>query len=383
MLKKILFTLGLLSLTASTYAAHVDDQIVILAPRDLPVGIPQHDVSWTLGLEGLYYHGGGADYNVATQQTFEANVPEALVNNFGFRSNRVEPEYDWGWHADLTYKFGGNGRFAELGYTRLHGSHDKKITRGNEDSEFLAGTGILPPTAIPGLNTNVPIEQILPDVTGTDFPDGWDTAKGRTNDDYYHIDLLVAQRFRFGQKVKLAAYGGLRLAHMDLDDQAVYIADTQNPAAPVQNRAAALADYDSSIYMIGPRTGMDTRVHLMKSLFFVGGAGGSVLMGDFRSRSSISVNSTLNNVAVGNRNVDLFVKTDENIHLVPELDARFGLQVRHAYTPDVILSGEVGYDMVAYFDVKDSSILSFVDSANHDNDYTYRGFYFRAQIEII
>ena len=377
MIKQVSLALAALGLSASAYAAHPVEDMLPAAPPTVAVTIPQQTGSWVIGVEALYQAPGNGDPQYAITAT--ANGPTTLGNlttvDAAAKVHNVDPEHDWGWQLDLAYLFAGNGRDVELSWKHLDTSDSDTANR--PASAFMSGPSLVTPIIASIVSTNPPV-----------FVNGWDTARGKSDYDYDHVDLVFGQKADFGQKVTLRAFGGLRYAQIDFKDEGYYLAQ-EVPVNGLQGNvdtAELYARSKSEFDGLGLRAGIDTKVRLGSNFSIVGTFGGSLLVGDRDKSTSINGSYIDRNTGAGVPNAEFAatatIKTSDETLVVPELDARLGINYAWAFNPDAALEIELGYETINYFDVKNTSTLGYFDTIGHDNDFSIRGPYLRLQLNL-
>jgi len=394
MIKKISLALGLLGLSASAaYAGHVEELLPV-APPTVCVTIPQQAGSWVFGGELLYWAAANGDLHYGSTLASELESTTAPVNTIDFRRTHVvEPDYDIGYHIDVGYNFEGDGRYVQLGWTHLDAN--EASSRLRDGVEFLSGPAVMnlirPVETVVGGTGNNPLDMPVPFLpyglnatTGPNFDghEGWDSIRGSSSNDYDAIDFVFGQRFDFNQKVTLAAFGGLRYA--DIENRDTVNARVRDEAATTGVSAAAgRVHMESDYWGIGPRAGFNAQVRLGGGASIVGTFAGSLLVGEADQKQNIDVTYFLfgstNQVDSEEHNR---LKIADQTRVVPELDARIGVNYTFAWNTSSAFGIELGYHVENYFDVKDNSQFSYYDTMSHNNDFALYGPYLRLQAEI-
>ena len=256
----------------------------------------------------------------------------------------TNPSHDWGGTIDVDYMFPGNSRDVKLSYTHLH-------MDDNSGSASTVGTS----------NTiNSPFGYT-----------GADGARASSDNDLDAVDLVFGQWIRIGERVDLHPFGGLRYASIDMNDKATYSVSTDET-----NYGTGKVKSDFS--GIGPRAGLDATVHVGSGVSFVGTVGASLLVGSTDSKVS-------NGAYVANELTDgATYKNDEGTHVIPELDARLGVNYTYNFDPATALGVELGYQAVNYFDVADKDYIDATapNTINNSEDFGYHGPYLRVQVSM-
>lgn len=358
-IKQVSLALVALGLSASAYAAHPVDEMLPAAPPVVCVTIPQQIGSWAIGVEALYQATANGDFNYATTAGSVTTVaPTVILTEIDTKTHAVKPNSGWGWEVDVAYLFPGNGNDVELSWKHLNTSESKRIF---QNGNFVFGPSVFTPVVF-------------------GFDGGWDEAQGKTTNDYNHVDLVFGQKMDFAQKVTLRAFGGLRYASIDQKDRGNYFAFEDDGAGGVDT-VDLFTRAKSDFQGIGPRAGMDAKVRLGGNFSLVGTFGGSLLVGQRDQKANFDLvlfDDSLNVLT----EVDINSKIRNETRVVPELDARLGLNFAWAFNPDAALEVELGYEAINYFDVKNTSAVSYVDTISHDNDFGIYGPYLRLQLNL-
>jgi len=372
MIKQVSLALAALGLSMSAYAAYPSDEVMPVAPPMVNVTIPQQIGSWTIGIEALYEESNNSPFHYAASQITTTTATVSTVNR---HTLSTDMDNDWGGHIDIGYNFAGDGRYVKLGYTHLTSDDSKE--EGRDSGMILNGIGFgvaaagVTPTVVTAINPSV-----------VNFPNGWDSAEGKTKYEYDAVDLVFGQRFDFGQKVTLDAFGGLRYASVELKDSAEYHVASTTPGAPGATNEQAFLDMKSEFQGLGPRAGMNAQVRLGSGFSIVGTFAGSLLVGEFEEHSHREQDViTVATGAIANATITNDRLKDET-RVVPELDARIGVNYTASFTPDTAVGIELGYEVVNYFDVNGNSQVSYADTASHKNDFGMQGPYLRLQVDV-
>lgn len=338
MVKKIAFALAAIGISSAAFAGSYKDQVV--APVGVNLIAPDSVGVWSIGLEALYMEPTNADFQYA--QVNDGSTPTAHNKN-----KSVNGSHDWGGTIDVAYMFPGNSRDVKLSYTHLHMDDNSGST-----STINNGNSISSPFSFG--NFNDPIE----------------TAKGRSDYDYDSIDLVFGQWIRIGERVDLHPFGGLRWSKIDESDKGTYF--TNNTSNYAEGKISS--DFNG----IGPRAGIDAAVHVGSGVSIVGTVGASLLVG------SIDTKVTQSTFLGGEFDNGTTYKNDEDAHVIPELDARLGINYTYNFDPATALGVELGYQAVNYFDVSDKDFIDATtpNTINNSEDFGYHGPYLRVQLSM-
>jgi hypothetical protein len=338
MLKRITSALGLLGISLSAFAGAPGNNMVI--PSGVVLTAPDSGSGWSFGIEGLYVQPTGSNFQYA--QINDNAIPNTSHNQL------VNNSYQWGGSADLVYRFDGNSRDVTLDYTHL--------STDDSDTSHVSGAETFNQAFIFGGN---PVA-LAPD-----------TAKGYVDNDYNEVNLTFGQQLIVGDRLVLHPFGGVIYADIEQDDKVTYSASTVVPNS-------GTGKIDSDFQGAGPRAGMDVRVLTGSGISIVGTIAGSLLVGDTDAHESVSPAAVLLSAPVEWNN-------DESVHVVPELDARVGLDYTpHKFFPEASMAFQIGYEVVHYFNVTnlDSWDTTIVNSVNNFGSFGYQGPYLRLQLNV-
>jgi len=345
MVKKIAIALAAIGVSSAAFAGGYKDQVV--APVGVNLIAPDSVGVWSIGLEALYMEPTNADFQYA--QVSNGASPTSTQSN-----KSVNSSHDWGGTIDVAYMFPGSSRDVKLSYTHLHMDDNSANTN-------IVGQ----PTASSITNPFTDRTTIGPLGDLSDY----EHANGTSDYDYDSIDLVFGQWIRIGERVDMHPFGGLRWSQIDEHDKGIYTAVNGN---------RAIGKIKSDFSGIGPRAGLDAAVHVGSGVSIVGTVGASLLVGD------IDTKITNRNYVDGTADTGFTYKNDENAHVIPELDARLGINYTYNFDPATALGVELGYQAVNYFDVSDKD---FIDAAtpntiNNSEDFGYHGPYLRLQLSM-
>ena len=339
MTKRITLALAMIGLSASAFAGAPGNQVAM--PSGINLIAPDSVGVWSFGIEALYFEPANNEYQYGSFNSDTTTSPAVNKNKSTGNS------YDWGGTVDATYMFPGNSRDVKLSYTHLDFS-DSSTTSIGANQSF-----------------NTP--------NSTDFgAAATGSAKGTQDNDVDSVDLVFGQWIRIGQRVDLHPFGGLRYAQIDTTDKGTYtLAATNGTQVDTEK-------FTSDFEGIGPRAGIDTAVHLGKGFSIVGTMAGSLLIGDGDSKYKL-VNDT--------NSIDDTIttyKSGDGTRVVPELDARIGVDYMHAFNPATSMNIQLGWQVVNYFDVTDTDAVDMTtpNTVNGSEDFGYHGPYLRLQVNL-
>lgn len=336
MVKKILVALALTSVSVSALAGMPTNQMVT------PTGVPLMALGsvgfWSLGIEGLYAQSTAPKYQyaqIANPVGLENNVSNQTVNN----------SYQSGFEADATYHFIGNDRDVMLAYTHLD------MDDSNTSSIVGDETFVDPFDLIPGRRDHV------------------DQIKGSTDNLYNAADLVFGQHMAVGSVLDLHPFGGMRYADLNSRDNSTYYNDPTDV-----DHTEATAQITSHFQGLGPRAGMDATLHLNPAFSIVGTIGSSLELGYDNPRVALQINGEL----------PVNSSSEKNWYVVPEIDAKLGVNFEHCFNPMTSLDIQIGYQDVDYLNAveEDYQDMSSVNSTLSKQDFGFQGPYLRLQLNV-
>ena len=315
-------------------------------PPAVAVTAPTIQGSWEIGIDVLYQR---MSNNELQYGTLVNNSGGSNVSNKGLVN---DPKYHWQFSADVLYNIPGEGRFVRFAYTRNH-SDDSDGTvlpagSGTGGSDFISMNGLAQ-----GVNLNQ-----------------WDTGFGKQDIDYHAYDLVTGQRINVGSRVQLIPFAGVRYTDIQQDDQMQF--------TRIDDGSSANSRTKIDIKAAGPRFGMGANVYVAHDISVTGRIAGSLLFSD-SDRKDIIV--AINDDLVPATTVVTQTDDSDKHQLIPEVDARLGVNYTHGFLNDTVFMVEAGYEMTHYFDVLSQSSQALEDTVNLNGDYALHGPYFRVQLD--
>lgn len=352
MTKKISLALAMLGLSAVAFAGAPGDQTVV--PSGINLVAPDSVGVWSIGLEAMYVEPTSNEFTYAQTDS----VPVAPAVGSYWSNRQVDNEWQWGGTVDLTYMFPGNSRDVKLSWTHLFDSTSSNHTY------LAAGQTFFSPITL---------------AANSDLAGAY--AKGSVKTQYNAVDLVFGQWIKIGDRLDLHPFGGLRWADVDTTYKQRFNSPVGAAADDYVNSYGKMrSDFDG----IGPRAGFDTAVHLGSGFSIVGTFAGSLLVGDINDKTTVT-NYTGAAGAAGNITSYYSVKPNhDNTRIVPELDARLGLDYMYAFTPSTSMNVQLGYQVVNYFDVTEGDFASAYNpnTTSSRENWGYQGPYLRLQLNL-
>lgn len=413
----------------------------------LPYGSSKFDVcvpsfcgGFTLGLTGLYWRPSAPhlDYALSYPAVATSFFPFAFTDG---RYHSVDPDYDWGFKAEVGYVFPCTGNDINLTYT--HYDQDDTDTHSGDPVLFptltdtfsdlslvdfaFPATITLPAITLTlgGVTATIGAGVVLP-VTGVISPATPIVASAKADFENRTWDLDFGQHINVGCNLRLRWFGGLRYSDLEHKLDVTYTATSTTPVLLAFDTAIGtvaatgtipfavtatvrdVVNQKSDFNGVGPRFGLDATYHLGGGFGVVGSLSTSLLIGEidstfteeatFDSSAVIAgavvstpagVVAALTGPAVATTVIDItsFKHPDET-RIVPNIDAKLGLDYSYefcncAHTKLVI---EAGWMVSHYFNSIDR--LSEVGSdfpelrTRHTIDTSYDGPYVGIHVNI-
>jgi len=374
---KMTIALAMLGLSAAAFAGAPGNQVV--APSGVNLIAPDSVGVWSIGLEAMVVQPTNNQFTYAKSEASAFSVGPGLSFNYANRARNqsVDPKWQWGGTIDLTYMFPGSSRDVKLAWTHLFDQTSSNRTTIGDNGDGLFGADrTITPAGI------VALPLVLPGAT----------AKGTENTEYNAVDLVFGQWIKIGDRLDLHPFGGLRWAQVDSTFKGAYDYNTQFLLDNWSTTAAQKLTSDFN--GIGPRAGFDTAVHLGSGFSIVGTFAGSLLIGDINSNAKAAFQTNFPGFGgIPPFSLNAASKSSYNnnsTRVVPELDARLGLDYMYAFTPSTSMNVQLGYQVVNYFNVTEADLYSTgatplfngPNSTSSREDWGYQGPYLRLQLNI-
>lgn len=354
---------------------------------NLAVCVPKFCGGFTLGIAGLYWEPSTShlDYALTYPEPTVLGDDDSSVGRY--HSNN--PSFAWGFKANIGYVFPCSGNDVVLSWTQYDNNNKHNI-----DDVLLPAVSSTWPTigsfttpVIIGLFPGGDVVTILPatfliPATGELQPVA---ATYKSDFDYNAVDLEFAQNVNFGN-FSLRYFGGVRYADLDQKFDVTYQAfgTSSGGLASEPNAGAFLTlsldfattltetvNQKSNFSGIGPRFGVDASYHFGQNFGLVGGIATSLLIGELDTKlfenlneistatvtsitssgdlisSSVVVGSVLTSIT----DTSETFKQENDTHIVPNIDARFGLGYSYQFTNPASskISVEAGWMVTHYF----------------------------------
>ncbi|NNM59481.1 MAG: hypothetical protein HKM04_06650 [Legionellales bacterium] len=361
---KLALALAMIGLSSTVIAGAPGNNMVI--PTGTPVIAPDSTGTWSFGLEALY---------MESNTNFQYASVSPGINDDGereFDNESATNNWNWGGEADISYVFPGSSRDISASYTYLNQDNSDSVDSDPEHA-IVAGVDGFPhnftvhPTGLSTL-TNV-----------------IDGASADVDQTLNAATLTFGQLLTVGSRISLHPFGGLQFASIDTSNRANYdgtlTLTTIVPPTLTLSDPTVVTPYETSykntsdFVGAGPRAGMDASVHLCHNFSIVGTVGAALLVGNMDSKFEFGVAET--GIAIEDKN-------DSYTAVVPELDAKLGLDYMYAFNPNTSMNIQVGYEVVDYFNAETNNFIdsNAANSVNTTTDFNYNGPYLRLQLNV-
>lgn len=314
-------------------------------PTDAPsfgVNIPNLTPGLQITLEGLLFQPTNSDLDYATISNVGVVnfVPPFFVGTNQDVEN-VNPHYAFGFRVALGYTFPDSGNDVQLAWT--HFNHSTTDDVGTNPGDVLQTEFGIP-------LFNIPVNPFL----ATDA-----AAQSSVRDREDAIDLDVGQYVNLGTRLQTRFFGGLRFASLrqDVTDNYAFVANSLIFPG-IQFTYNEQDELDSKFNGIGPRFGVDTSYHISDCFGIAGHVSGALLIGKVKTDTDNDFLVTFTNPFVFPpvnvaAQLDNDVSIDDSWRVVPELDAKVGLNYTFLFDNKSNLTIELGWQATEYFDAVD------------------------------
>lgn len=369
--------LAMVGLSSIVLAGTPGDNMAI--PTGTPLLAPESTGIWSFGLEALY---------MESNTNFQYAEVSSIITSEGeqeFNNESVTNNWRWGVEADISYLFPGSSRDMSASYTYLNQSGSDSVdSLGNDvivngvNDKPHAGFTFLPIglAAIPAFQTTI------------------NSASADVEQTLNAATLTFGQLFMIGNRLSLHPFGGLQFADIDTTNKANYGGDIIRPIfvfIPVDPTLPYTATYKntSDFEGIGPRAGIDASIHLGNNFSVVGTLAGALLVGNmdssFEQSYALPIVTPPGLAAIDPiTQINNKYKNDSYTAVVPELDAKIGLDYMYAFNPRTSMDIQAGYVVVDYFNAESSDFIDAytVNSINNTTNFSYNGPYLRLQLNV-
>jgi len=386
---KIALSLVAASLSVTVFAGTAGDPVK--APSGISLIAPDSVAVWSLGLEAMYVEPTNNEFIYGQN----VNISNTTNNITSYKNSVVNNDWEWAGIVDLTYMFPGNSSDVKLAWTHLFSTTSSDSTSPGTYQFFQTAfsRSVFGPTFIGTINDS-----------GYELTSSTGTITGSLSTDYNAVDLVFGQLLKLGDHLDLHPSGGLRWGEVksNFNIRGNVVNDAVGVDVPVLGNTSSILEVfheqiTSDFNGIGPRAGIDTAVHFNSGFSIVGNVAGSLLVGRINSKfiSNDAVYTTIIAGATTTTTADPFPNNGKNNHdntrVVPELDARLGLNYRHNFSPSTTMNIQLGYQVVNYFHVTEADFISsglgyyggsFVNTTSNREDWGYQGPYLRVQLNL-
>lgn len=363
MLKKV--TLCLMAVLGSATA-------LAGGPANVPLPIasgvdlmaPHQEGSWSFGLQANYFEpNNDFNYAIGQESVTTSGSPSTTTNHAN--TYAVNSDNDWGWGADITYHFPGEGRDVTLAFTQLNTSDSNSVDKDDAGLTSLSAAGV----AIIG--------------KGRGFSNGnFDAASGHVDTNYDSVDLTFGQVITAGSRITLHPFAGVRYAYIDYKATGTY-SEFANSGRTGSQELSALdtQTLESTFSGAGPRLGSDAAVNLGSGFSLRGTLGVSLLVGSMDVDGDYTTaNYDTGNVLTSTSSTDHGV--DTNTRVVPEADAKLAAMYHADFNNGYGMGFEVGYQVTNYFNAIQNNTISTADTSSEYTDFFMQGPYARIQLDV-
>jgi hypothetical protein len=328
--KRLSLALVALGLSASAFA-------------DTGVVIPSQEGGFKIGIDALYLRATNSDLDYATSFAFP------VVNTASTLNAAADPNFNWGFYAQVGYLFPCTGNDITLGYTYLRNNESNSIvTAPPAPNRFISLT------PFGGLNLGL-----------VGF---FSAANVKAEFDLNAVDLDMGQRFTTdGYDMRM--FAGLRYASIN------HTLSSNGVNGIVILTNSGTQKFTSDYQGVGPRIGMDGRYCLQSGFGLDANFSTALLVGNIDAKYDAS-----SVVILATPNARYQANSGSRTRVVPVLEAKLGAD--YVYISDNCskssLMFEAGYQVTNYFNAIDHVRLVngfTVISQNSTSDVAFDGPY--------
>ena len=303
------------------------------------------------------------------------NRPDGFDLTSSKSVSNVNPSYNLGFRVGLGYIFPDSGNDVQLAWTHFQNTVNSSTGIG-DDAVLYTASGV--PLINPNLHPRFDEPNFVGDVT----------ANSSLKSQFDAIDLDVGQYVNIGTRLQTRLFGGLRYAYVQQNQDSSYYqyVDRINHEGEEDRRVFDFAEqdtYNSKFNGLGPRMGFQAAYNVYDCFGVTGSIAGSLLVGKVKSDAT-----TAYDINIGHRDEDRdptpytpsFTSSSNVWRVVPELDARVGLNYTFTVGAASALTLEAGYQVTQYFNAVDQlqnnvSVLNGLNTTRTTSDVGYDGPY--------
>jgi hypothetical protein len=319
MMKKI--TLGLAALLSTLSLSALAQ-----ARSPVDVNIPLYNGGFTFGLAGLYLRPNteSLDYGIV----FPPSNPIALRNG---SIKSVDPDYGWGYRANIGYIFPCTGNDVMFSYSRYDREDFDHTTVRNDGIFFSTIT-----SSVAGFIAS---------------DDAVLRSDAKTKFRFETMDLDAGQHVNFGCNAHLRFLAGIRYAELKNTFEANYLFPVEVNSEAQLETITVNTIQTSKFKGAGPRVGLDADYKLGCGFSLVGETTGSILVGKFKTNFDERDLITAGNGAVTLLDTVSSVHQDGLTRMVPNLNAKLGLAYSYQFNncSKTRMTVEAGYQAEEFF----------------------------------
>ncbi len=294
---------------------------------------------------------------------FNKELPAQSPN---WRENEIMPSYSFAFALAASRIFE-DGRDLNIEWTHLNSNTSDSTTAPNANF-FLGPDYEIGPDAIPIRN-----------------------ATGNAVFKYDVVNLDVGQRVQFGPHVQMHFFGGLSNGYLREEVTATYSGDLTTGL--YQGPFSTRQQVRSSVMGLGPRLGIDGNYTMDNGFGFLGEAAVSALVGTFYTKTNYLSSAPELLALFGQTSNTQTIADQTTVQVVPGLDAKIGIDYRHASQNNATFIVSAGYQAAVYINAISQYLpgslvtpLStggiFVATMNHTlSNYSVRGPFLKATID--
>lgn len=326
-LKAIIIGLGILGLSASIFASAgaTPTGVTLVSGNDSGV--------FSVSASAIYAYSNTGYYQYASLNGQQQQANKSL-----------EPDSTWGGQFGLSYLFANSDYDLNFSYFVLNQSNSNTLTSAT-------GTNLM----------------------GTNGAGPFSSVDAHMSQVFDNTTLTLGRNLHVGTALTLHPYMGLAYGIVDVNGSGDFYAPL-----PHSDRTFFVGENKgkSSFNGLGPRFGLDATAQLNQHFSVVGGMGFDLLVGDLSEKTQVIPNPVLDSTVTQNN--------QDYTTVVPELDAKLGLNYNVNLSSTMNLDTQVGFQAADYFGAEsfNSNDAFYVNSQNAVTNASYYGPYLSLRLNI-
>jgi Legionella pneumophila major outer membrane protein precursor len=385
------------------------------------VCVPQLCGGFTFGLYGIYWQPNTSEQDFVLRFHRDDDKDRNRDGDHG----EVNPNYQWGFMANIGYVFPCSGNDVRLAYTYYQHTHSNHRGRDDNDDSIDNDGEVLLPTISSGWNPTHATDLVLANIESFNHPIDTDPRRARAHTEFRldAVDLDFGQYVNVGCNLRFRFFGGARYARIEhrlnahFEGHHHHETDDTAPGIPVvgTDLDGVAVDFDvdgdvrqhvhqrSQFTGVGPRLGINADYHVGGGFGVVGELSSSLLVGRQRHHNHhrfeeefdltatdvhTSTLFTLGNVYGDPTYWEHSANFNHRTRVVPNIDAKLGVDYTYQFCncSHTKLTVEAGWYVSEYFDSTERSSTATLEHPEfrprRTLDTSFQGPYVGVQVTI-